>query len=106
VEAPIPQASWIEVKRAAAQARISESVSTARDAASQATVTAGATAKVQAAELTVGLTLIAPLVILLVIALACTHMNVLVIAKLVPVCLLGFVGYLALSLFNPGTGRN
>lgn len=48
----------------------------------------------------------APLLMILVGVLALTHFNFFVLAKLLPVAMLAFLGYGVLSVLNPGASRN
>jgi hypothetical protein len=61
--------------------------------------------KQQAGQLVVSLTLLLPLLLISGVVLALSHGNMLVIARMLPVCALAVVGFAALSLLNPGHSR-
>lgn len=97
--------SVIEVKCQLAQTRINDSISSAKVAASEARSQAAFAVKQQASEAVISLTMLVLLAIFAAVALAFSHFNVMLLAKMVPIVLLATVAFGALSLFNPGTQK-
>lgn len=85
-----------EIKRAGERAKAA-----AATAAGQAKEGARNQARVAVEVLMVS----APLLVLLFGALALSHFNFMVLAKLFPVCLFAFLGFGVLSVLNPGASR-
>jgi hypothetical protein len=61
--------------------------------------------KQQAGQLVLSLTALLPLLLISGLVLAFSHANMMVIARMLPVCALAVLAFTALNLFNPGHSR-
>lgn len=99
------QINWtavIEAQRSAAEARVNESISTAKVAAAEARSQATVAVKEQAKEAVLSITLLVPLFIVCAVFLACSHANVMMVARMVPTALVGIVAFMLFNLFLSG----